>query len=317
MKTRKFVSVFLILVMVFSFAATAQAAGVAGFDDVSSDAYYAEAVTWAAEAGITNGMAAGVFSPDSTVTRAQAVTLLWRIAGRPAPKGSASVFSDVTDPDAFYYAAVLWAAEEGITNGMGGGLFSPDGTLTYEQILALLCRTAGGDAMGEGWSQKAQAWASAHGVTSGISYVANAQCPRRDVIYFLWKQSREDAPTGDGDVPAEDQPNETGLSTGLLYAQGAEAAILDGFLRRATTINVSAYNLTAAQAVDLAESLADIDGRNIYRVSPACAVPRPPVPRPRLCPLHTLQIPCLSFPTPMQTPEPLPRPLWPRWWSRG
>ena len=89
----------------------------AGFTDVGSYDYYADAVQWAVSQGGTNGTGANTFSPANTVTRAEAVTFLWRAAGSPAPASSVSPFSDVTDPGAYYYNAVLWAAEQGITTG--------------------------------------------------------------------------------------------------------------------------------------------------------------------------------------------------------
>ena len=160
----------------------------AGFADVPADAYYADAVAWAVEAGVTSGTSATAFSPDASVTRAQAVTFLWRAAGSPKPASLTSDFSDVTDPNAYYYQAVLWAAEQGITNGTGDGVFGLNGTLPYDQILAFLCRAAGGDASGADWSEKALAWAAENGLTDGLSFTAAGTCPRSDVVYCLWKQ---------------------------------------------------------------------------------------------------------------------------------
>ena len=110
-----------------------------GFKDVPDDAYYADAVAWAVEEEITQGTGNGVFSPERTVTRAETVTFLWRAAGSPTPTGVSTGFSDVTDKNAFYYKAVLWAVEKGITNGVGGGRFNLTATLTYDQILTFLC----------------------------------------------------------------------------------------------------------------------------------------------------------------------------------
>ena len=104
----------------------AAAAGT-GFTDVPSGAYYADAVEWAVEEGITQGTGNGAFSPKKTVTRAEAVTFLWRAAGSPSPATAASGFRDVADKNAYYYKAVLWAVEEGITNGVGDSRFNPAG----------------------------------------------------------------------------------------------------------------------------------------------------------------------------------------------
>ena len=121
---------------------------VAGFTDVDSEDYFADAVQWAVDNGVTNGTSPTTFSPTSTVVRADAVTFLWRASGSPEPAAASSPFTDVTDPDAYYYNAVLWATEQEITNGVTADTFGLRGTLTYEQILTLLCRTAGGDAYG-------------------------------------------------------------------------------------------------------------------------------------------------------------------------
>ena len=110
-----------------------------GFDDVSADAYYAKAVAWAIENGITDGTGEGKFSPDATCTRAQAVTFLYRASGASAVSGN-SAFSDVA-ADAYYAAAVAWAEKNGVTGGIGGGLFGSDNTCTRAQIVTFLYRT--------------------------------------------------------------------------------------------------------------------------------------------------------------------------------
>ena len=108
------------------------------FSDVSADSYYAKAVAWAIENGITSGTGDGKFSPDVTCTRAQSVTFLYRAFGAPAVSGS-TVFSDVP-ADTYYTAAVKWAAENGITGGIGGGLFGSDNDCTRAQIVTFLYR---------------------------------------------------------------------------------------------------------------------------------------------------------------------------------
>lgn len=161
---------------------------VAGFSDVHESDYYADAVVWAKETGVTSGTSATTFSPGSTVTRAQAVTFLWRAAGSPQPVAATSPFTDVTDTGAYYYDAVLWATEQGITGGVGNNRFSVDGTLTYDQMLAMLCRAAGDTTTGDNWSAAAVAWAKEHGLTNGLNFGAKNSCPRSDVVYCLWKQ---------------------------------------------------------------------------------------------------------------------------------
>ena len=107
-----------------------------GFSDVPADSYYAKAVAWAVENGITGGTGDGKFSPDAACTRAQAVTFLWRANGSPAVSGNAA-FRDVA-ANAYYAAAVTWAEKNGITGGIGGGLFGSDHNCTRAQIVTFL-----------------------------------------------------------------------------------------------------------------------------------------------------------------------------------
>ena len=108
--------------------------------DVSADAYYAKAEAWAVETGITSGTGDGKFSPDAACTRAQCMTFLYRTVGSPAVSGSPA-FSDVA-ADAYYADAVKWAEENGITSGIGGGLFGSDSSCTRAQIVTFLWRYA-------------------------------------------------------------------------------------------------------------------------------------------------------------------------------
>ena len=107
----------------------------ATFADVPADAYYAKAVEWAVKKGITNGL----FDSNDPCTRGQIVTFLWRAAGSPAPKGTATVPADVI-PGSYCYDAVAWALENGITGGIGGGLFGSGNNCTRGQIVAFLWR---------------------------------------------------------------------------------------------------------------------------------------------------------------------------------
>jgi len=138
MKCRKFFAVLLAAVMMLG---TAPAFAAEAFTDVAADAYYAEAVNWAVEKEITNGRGDGKFAPEDAVTRAEAVTFLWRMAGRPEPAGT-ETFADVeSDPGRSWYGtAVQWAVDKGITNGTGGGNFSPSVTCTRGMILTMLYR---------------------------------------------------------------------------------------------------------------------------------------------------------------------------------
>ena len=232
-----------------------------GFTDVSSTDYYADAVAWAVEEGVTQGTGNGAFSPKSTVTRAEAVTFLWRAAGSPAPKTSVSSFSDVTDQNAYYYKAVLWAVEQGITNGAGGGRFDLNGTLAYDQIFTFLCRFAGEEASGSDWSTAAVAWARESGLTDGLSFTAKAACPRSDVVYCLYKQ------LGDGENVTEQQKPTDVEQPALSNEVGATLAITTGFLDRKSAIDISEFGMEASQAEQLALEIADLDGANPYGVT--------------------------------------------------
>ena len=115
-------------------------AGENPFTDVAESAYYHDAVLWAVEKGITSGTSATTFSPNNPCTRAQAVTFLWRAAGSPEPGIAENPFVDVS-ADAYYYKAVLWAVEKGITSGTSATTFSPNATCSRAQIVTFLWRT--------------------------------------------------------------------------------------------------------------------------------------------------------------------------------
>ena len=109
------------------------------FTDIPGDAYYRKAVLWAVEQGITNGIDSTHFAPNESCTRAQVVTFLWRAAEEPAAAGSESGFSD-TPGNAYYYSAVLWAVEQGITNGLGDGTFGTEQACTRAHVVTFLYR---------------------------------------------------------------------------------------------------------------------------------------------------------------------------------
>ena len=168
------------------------------FSDVSTSAYYYEAVKWAQEKGITGGIGNGLFGPNQPCTRAQIVTFLWRAAGSPEPK-SMSSFSDVS-ADSYYAKAVAWAVESGITTGTGDGKFSPDATCTREQAVAFLYRASGSPAVSGGsafsdvaanaYYADAVAWAEKNGVTGGIGgglFGSGNTCTRAQIVTFLYR----------------------------------------------------------------------------------------------------------------------------------
>ena len=167
------------------------------FSDVSTTAYYYEAVKWAQEKGITGGIGNGLFGPNQPCTRAQIVTFLWRAAGSPEPK-SMSNFSDVS-ADSYYAKAVAWAVENGITTGTGDGKFSPDATCTRAQSVTFLFRAIGklvdstaefSDVLTDSYYANAVAWAVENGVTNGIGdglFGSNNSCTRAQIVTFLWR----------------------------------------------------------------------------------------------------------------------------------
>ena len=167
------------------------------FADVSTDAYYYEAVKWAAKKGITGGTGDGTFNPNGSCTRAHIVTFLWRAAGSPEPKSTVS-FADV--PAGSYYAkAVAWAVENGITLGTGDGTFSPNATCTRGQSVTFLYRAMGTapttvngftDVAAGDFYAEAVAWAVENGVTNGTTdstFSPSNGCTRAQIVTFLYR----------------------------------------------------------------------------------------------------------------------------------
>ena len=124
-------------------AGSPESSALSNFNDVPADKYYAKAVAWAVENGITNGTTDTTFSPDDICTRAHGVTFLYRAAKATASVG-ASAFTDVAD-SAYYADAVKWATEQGITKGISSTLFGPDETCTRAQIVTFLYRLYGSE----------------------------------------------------------------------------------------------------------------------------------------------------------------------------
>ena len=168
------------------------------FADVPVDAYYYEAVKWAAEKGITGGIGNDLFAPNQPCTRAQIVTFLWRAAGSPEPK-AASSFTDVA-AGSYYAKAVAWAVENGITSGTGDGKFSPDATCTRAQAVTFLYRASGAPAVSgnaafsdvttNAYYAAAVKWAEKNGITGGIGgglFGSDNDCTRAQIVTFLYR----------------------------------------------------------------------------------------------------------------------------------
>lgn len=170
-----------------------------GFTDVKNDAYYADAVKWAVDRGITNGQTTTLFGAEASCTRAQIVTFLWRAAGSPVLQTTKNPFTDLSE-DAYYYQAVLWAVEQGITVGTTETTFDPDQTCTRGEAVAFLHRNAGEpvvagnhgfqDVNGGDYYDNAVQWAREKSITSGTTettFSPNARCTRGQIVTFLYR----------------------------------------------------------------------------------------------------------------------------------
>ncbi len=170
----------------------------ATFKDVSVDAYYAGPIQWAVINGVTAGTDSKRFSPDIPCTRAQMVTFLWRTAGSPKPLSLSNPFVDV-HLDTYYYDAVLWAVENGITGGTSKTTFSPDDTISRAQVVTFLFRFAGsptvkgglfGDVPPSAYYADAVRWALEMGITGGTgknTFSPDDDCTRGQVVTFLYR----------------------------------------------------------------------------------------------------------------------------------
>ena len=168
------------------------------FTDVPADAYYTEAVKWAYENGITTGTSETTFGPMETCTRGQVVTFLWRAKGCPEPTSTVNPFTDVKETD-YFYKAVLWAVENGITNGMTDTTFGPKETCTSGHVVTFLWRANGQPAaVAEStlvesgkWYSDAVAWADSVGLLggTGIAFAVSNNAPRADIVTYLYRDS--------------------------------------------------------------------------------------------------------------------------------
>ncbi|MBR4132474.1 MAG: S-layer homology domain-containing protein [Oscillospiraceae bacterium] len=171
------------------------------FDDVQdASQYYYEPVYWAVEKGITTGSTPTTFNPGAGCTRAQVVTFLWRAAGKPEPTSTTNPFEDVA-ADQYYYKAVLWAVEKGITTGTSATTFRPDQTCTRGQIVTFLWRYSGQpepesstnpfvDVPADQYYYKPVLWAVENGITKGTSadkFSPASTCTRAQIVTFLYR----------------------------------------------------------------------------------------------------------------------------------
>ena len=169
------------------------------FSDVPADAYFFEAVEWAVSRGITSGTSDTTFSPDSALLREQFVTMLWRAAGSPEPESYDNPFTDVAEGD-YFYKAVLWAVENGVTNGVSDTEFGVSQVTTRAQVVTFLWANAGNpeasgsnsftDVVPGEWYEAAVNWAVEQGITSGMTpttFGVTVNCTRAHAVTFLYK----------------------------------------------------------------------------------------------------------------------------------
>lgn len=169
------------------------------FGDISAEDYYYIPVLWALDQEITTGLNTGRFGPERPCSREQVVTFLWRAAGCPSPSNTATDFTDL-DSSKYYYTAVLWAVEQGITNGLSSTRFGPNRTCTRAQVAAFLWRAVGcptashpsafTDIGGAGYAKDAIAWAAEKGITTGSSatrFSPSRTCTRGQIATFLYR----------------------------------------------------------------------------------------------------------------------------------
>ena len=212
-------------------------AGASGFTDVPADSYYAPAVQWALDNGVTTGTSETTFSPSDTCTRGQVVTFLWRASGCPEPDAEECPFTDVA-PGSYYEKAVLWAVEYGITNGTSATEFSPDATCTCAHILTFLWRSLeeaqpiitdilpGVDP--NAYYAKPWTWAADNDMLRNMedSFDIGAPCSRAMTVTWLYRAARG----WDPDVPQRKAVSGDGAVCGVYYAGGLAGGDLGSLL---------------------------------------------------------------------------------------
>lgn len=236
------------------------------FDDVKEKDHFKEAVYWAVEKNITSGYGDNKFVPRSSCTRAQIVAFLWRANGRPEPTVT-SEFADVQEDD-YYYKAVSWAVEKGITAGYVDNLFAPKMACTREQAVAFLWRSEGrpeptvtsefSDIKEKDYSYKAVSWAVEKGVTAGYYgdlFAPDLECTRAQIVSFLYRLMAKETKTYDMHV--EDAEN--GINLDMTVAITVESNTLTWEVTKITkgegcvkiaTIDIPHLNLLTVDAAE-------------------------------------------------------------------
>ena len=189
----------ILLLFIFLFSVPTMAANTASFTDVQKGSWYEESVEWAVLHDVTKGTSATTFSPEITCTRGQMVTFLYRAAGYPVIEHNQNPFLDI-DKNDYFYNAVIWAVEEGITYGTSSNTFSPNDTVTRAQVVTLLWRTAGSEIVSvsnpftdikpDAYYKDAVLWAVENKITAGITastFCPNNGCIRSQIVTFLYR----------------------------------------------------------------------------------------------------------------------------------
>ncbi len=250
------------------------------FTDVVGGSYYEESVIWAVESGVTNGTSATTFSPSGICTRAQVVTFLWNAAGQPTPTTMTNPFTDVKEGD-WYYSAVLWAVEEGITAGTTTTTFSPSQTCTDAQVITFLWRANGEPSEGYlddtlahyqgNYYEDAIAWANLNNILFSASpFDPEKNTSRADIVTYLYRNEMGDYVGDARFVSAED------VGT-YVMSQEAEAlsrameVVTSGQLPQWRGLDVELHNWSFVHAPDVLPTEADIaqiaaDGFNYIRL---------------------------------------------------
>ncbi len=212
---KRSISIILTIVMLIGMLSVLTSAALP-FTDVKEKAYYYAAVEWAVDKGVTAGITPTSFAPNQNCTRGQVVTFLWRAVGSPEPTKTTHPFTDVKEK-AFYYKAMLWAVEKGVTSGLSATTFGPNESCTRGQVVSFLHRVAGKvaptttnhpftDVKAKAFYYTSMLWAVEKGITSGLSattFGPNAVCTRGQIVTFLYKYVTTATP----ETPAPETPN--------------------------------------------------------------------------------------------------------------
>ena len=230
---KRFLSLLLIVSLLLSLSLPAVAAD-AEFTDVEEGSFYEEAVLWAVENGVTYGTTETTFSPDNRATRAEVVTFLWRVAGKPEPLALENAFTDVVADD-WYAASVQWAVEQGITSGTSETTFSPNKVCSRADAVTFLWRAKGRpepdaeegpftDVEADSYYEKAVLWAAGTGVTAGTgetTFSPRQKCNRAQIVTFLHRYAMlqpEDPDFTEREVPVlHDSLDSTETATLRVY----------------------------------------------------------------------------------------------------